>query len=91
VNPPADARPRLSRGTRLSFDRVRYAHVLLYPEGVLFPNQTAINVLRRCDGSNTVAAIADDLRHDYRAVELTDIAELLTQLSARGLLELDSN
>ena len=36
-----DSVPRLRNGVRLSFDHVRDTHVLLFPEGVLVPNQTA--------------------------------------------------
>jgi pyrroloquinoline quinone biosynthesis protein D len=80
-------RPRLRRGVRLDFDRVRGADVLLHPEGVLFPNPTALAVLRRCDGTATVAEIAADLRREFREVDAAEITDLLARLSARGLVD----
>lgn len=80
--------PRLSRGVRLSFDEVRGVHVLLYPEGVLFPSRSAVGVLRRCDGVRTVTAIVEDLRRHYRSVEPADVTDLVERLAERGLLEL---
>ena len=85
----AEARPRLRRGVRLSFDRVRGEHVLLYPEGMLFPNQTAVAVLSRCDGATTLAEIVTDLGHEYQGVRLEQVADLLARLVERWLVEVE--
>ncbi|WP_037062728.1 pyrroloquinoline quinone biosynthesis peptide chaperone PqqD [Pseudonocardia acaciae] len=81
------ARPRLRRGVRLGFDRVRGADVLLYPEGVLFPNHTAVAVLRRCDGTATVDEIAADLGGAYRSVDPGQVGELVSRLAERGIVD----
>ena len=82
-----DSRPKLRRGVRLGFDRVRNTHVLLFPEGVLVPNATAAAVLELCDGSSTVDDIARRLAERYRGVLASDIADVLTRLAERRLVE----
>jgi pyrroloquinoline quinone biosynthesis protein D len=38
------------------------SYVLLYPEGVVKLNQTAGEILKRCDGGRTVGALIDELK-----------------------------
>jgi pyrroloquinoline quinone biosynthesis protein D len=83
----APASPRLCRGVRLGFDRVRGRYVVLYPEGVLFPNDTAVAVLLRCDGSASLAAIVTGLGACYRGVSSVEVRSLMDRLVARGLVE----
>ncbi|HEY7594598.1 MAG TPA: pyrroloquinoline quinone biosynthesis peptide chaperone PqqD [Actinophytocola sp.] len=80
-------RPRLRRGVRLSYDKVRATHVLLYPEGVLVPNGTAAAVLRECDGSTTVREIASRLGTRFRGVRAADVANVLERLAERRVVE----
>jgi coenzyme PQQ biosynthesis protein PqqD len=54
-------RPKLNRGARLRFDEPSNSYVLLSPERALFLNTSAGEVVRRCDGTRTVAQIADEL------------------------------
>ena len=83
----ADSRPRLRRGVRLSFDQVRNTHVLLFPEGVLVPNATAAAILELCDGESTVEDIASELSERYQGVLASDIADVLTRLAERRVVE----
>lgn len=83
----SDSRPRLRRGVRLIFDAARGARVLLYPEGVLVPNQTAADVLERCDGTSSVAAIAASLAGAYDGVRIDDVLALLDRLAERRFIE----
>jgi coenzyme PQQ biosynthesis protein PqqD len=83
----ADARPSLRRGIVLRYDRVRARHVLLYPEGVLILNDTAAEVLRHCDGTATVADICARLSVDYQGFRERDVAEVLSRLAERGMIE----
>ncbi len=83
----AGSRPRLRRGVRLTFDRVRNTHVLLYPEGVLVPNATAAAILELCDGQSTVDDIVSRLAERYRGVLASDIAGVLTRLAERRVVE----
>ncbi len=42
--------PRLPRHVKLRFDKARERWVVLAPERVLMPDETALEVLQRCDG-----------------------------------------
>ncbi|MCK2237072.1 MULTISPECIES: pyrroloquinoline quinone biosynthesis peptide chaperone PqqD [unclassified Crossiella] len=82
------SRPRLRRGVRLSYDKVRETHVLLFPEGVLVPNPTAAAVLEHCDGVNDVDAVVKLLSERYQGVSVADVAGLLAALIERRIVEL---
>ena len=58
--------PRLSAGVRLKFDDVRGHWVVLAPERVIIPDETALEVLRRCDGIASLSAIIDELAASFR-------------------------
>ena len=86
-----DARPRLARGVRLQEDKARGGFVLLAPERVLQANDTAVAVLRLCDGERTVGALVDELAARFaveRARVATEVAELLTNLADKRMVEL---
>jgi pyrroloquinoline quinone biosynthesis protein D len=52
-------RPRLAPGVRLHFDKTRGAWVLLCPERIIEAEGPASEILKRCDGTRSVAAIVD--------------------------------
>jgi pyrroloquinoline quinone biosynthesis protein D len=82
--------PRLRRGVRLRLDPRRDAWVLLAPERVLVPDETAIEILRRCDGAATVGAIVDDLSRTFEAerdVIAVDVVAMLRDLAEKGMIE----
>lgn len=86
-----DARPRLPRGVRLVDSPAQGGMVLLAPERVFKPDAIAIEILKRCDGAATIAAIADDLAAAYKAPRdrvIADIKALLGGLADKQLLEL---
>lgn len=81
--------PRLPRHVKLRHDKVRDRWVILAPERVLVPEETAVAVLTRVDGTRSVAAIAEDLARTYNApVELIlgDSVALLQDLANKGFL-----
>ena len=87
---PSDARPRLSHGVRLQIDRTTGKGVLLFPEGIFELNDTAQEILSRCDG-RTVSRIAAELAQEYDTDLATidqDVCETLVDLQQRRLLEL---
>lgn len=82
--------PRFVRGARLRFDRVRQAWVILAPERLFLPDEQAVEVLRLVDGMRTFEAIVDDLCSRFaapREVVTADVAAMLDDLAARGVLE----
>ena len=82
--------PRLPRHVKFRFDETRDAWVILGPERVLFPDQIAIEILKRCDGEASVEGIAGDLAEGFGAsveeVQI-DIIEFLRDLAEKGLIE----
>jgi pyrroloquinoline quinone biosynthesis protein D len=80
-------RPKLATGVRLHFDRVRERHVLLFPEGALVLNPTAVEVLELCDGERSLADVAAVLSERYEGADVRDdVAELLAKIAERGLV-----
>ncbi len=79
--------PKLRIGVRLTFDHVRGTHVLLFPEGVLVPNATAVAVLELCDGATSVDSITAKLRRRYQGVRENDIVAVLERFGRRRVIE----
>ncbi|MFI5593397.1 pyrroloquinoline quinone biosynthesis protein PqqE [Amycolatopsis sp. NPDC051758] len=79
-------RPGLRRGVRLGFDSVRGRPVLLFPEGVLLLNKTAVAVVERCDTLRTAGEIVEDLGASYAGVTAGSVLRTLADLEARGLI-----
>ena len=53
--------PSVSNGFRLQWEPVQDCHVLLYPEGMVKLNGSAGEIMKRCDGASSIAAIAADI------------------------------
>jgi pyrroloquinoline quinone biosynthesis protein D len=80
-------RPRLATGVRLHRDKVREQDVLLFPEGALVLNETALEVLELCDGERTLDDIAAVLGERYEGADVKDdVSELLDGIGERGLV-----
>jgi pyrroloquinoline quinone biosynthesis protein D len=85
----AGTRPRLPPHVRLQFEPVRQAWTLLSPEKVMWPDETSLDILRRCDGSMSVADIIEALASDYDAepeVVRDDVLEFLQTWADRRLI-----
>jgi pyrroloquinoline quinone biosynthesis protein D len=84
------ARPSLAKAVRLQIDSTTGKSVLLYPEGIVELNETAHEILSRCDG-RTVGEIVCELAEVYEAdpAALTaDVHDTLSDLQRRNLIEL---
>jgi pyrroloquinoline quinone biosynthesis protein D len=64
-SPSNGTRPRIGAGFRLQWEPVQDCHVLLYPEGMVKLNASAAEIMRRCDGARTIAAIAADIEQTH--------------------------
>jgi pyrroloquinoline quinone biosynthesis protein D len=87
----ADACPRLPRGVRLVHNEAQGGWVLLAPERVFKADAIAAEVVKRCTGEATLAAIVDDLAKTFSAPRdrvLADVTALLRGLADKRLLEL---
>jgi pyrroloquinoline quinone biosynthesis protein D len=88
---PSDAKPRLPRGVRLTHNEAQGGWVLLAPERVFKADAIAVEILKRCTGEATLAAIVDDLSATFNAPRdriLTDVTALLRGLADKKLLQL---
>lgn len=63
--------PRLGGGFRLQWEPAQQAHVLLYPEGMVKLNQSAGEIMSRCDGQRSLAALVADLEAAFGAPDLS--------------------
>ena len=86
-----DACPHLPRGVRLVHNEAQGGWVLLAPERVFKADPIAAEVVKRCTGDATFAAIVDDLAKTFSAPRervLADVTVLLRGLADKRLLEL---
>jgi pyrroloquinoline quinone biosynthesis protein D len=65
-------KPLLNRRFRMQYEPAQQAHVLLYPEGMVRLNQSAAEILKRCDGSATVDQIIEQLEAAFNTTGLRD-------------------
>ena len=66
------SQPRIGNGFRFQWEPAQNCHVLLYPEGMVKLNQSAGEILKRCDGQREVAAIVADLEATFSTTGLVD-------------------
>ncbi len=86
----AATKPRLPRHIKLRHDEGRGRWVILAPERVFTPDDTAVAVLQKCDGERSVEDIARALSEEYQApfdVILGDILPMLQDLSDKGVVK----
>ncbi|MFS0756920.1 pyrroloquinoline quinone biosynthesis peptide chaperone PqqD [Noviherbaspirillum sp. 1P10PC] len=65
-------KPLLNRRFRMQYEPAQQAHVLLYPEGMVRLNQSAAEILKRCDGSATIDEIIAQLEAAFDTTGLRD-------------------
>lgn len=65
-------RPQLGGGFRLQWEPAQNCHVLLYPEGMVKLNQSAGEILTRCNAERSIADIVSDLEQAFQASGLSD-------------------
>jgi pyrroloquinoline quinone biosynthesis protein D len=63
----AQSQPRIGHGFRLQWEEAQSAYVLLYPEGMVKLNQSAGEIMKRCDGKADVTAIVADIESAFNA------------------------
>ena len=70
---------------RFQWEEAQQCYVLLYPEGMIRLNQSAGEILKRCDGKRTFTDIVQDLKLQFPEADLdTDVREFLEVASERG-------
>ncbi len=79
------AKPKLARLFRMQWEEAQGAYVLLYPEGMVKLNQSAGEILKRCDGERDVQAIIDDIEQTFNATGLEkDVIGFIEIATERG-------
>lgn len=76
-----DSRPRVGAGFRLQWEPAQDCHVLLYPEGMVKLNQSAGEILSRCSGELTVAALVADLEASFNTAGLMEDVHAFLQMA----------
>lgn len=82
--------PTLQRHIKMRHDAARDRWIILAPERVFTPDAIAVAVLKLCDGTRSVQAIADELERTYQADKdqiLPDIISMLQDLADKGVLK----
>jgi pyrroloquinoline quinone biosynthesis protein D len=86
----AQSQPSLPAHIKLRHDAGRGRWHVLAPERVFEPDPIAVEILKRCDGATTVAAIAEILAKEYNA-PLADIQadtiSMLQELADKGVVK----
>ena len=86
--PDLPEKPRLSRLFRLQYEKAQNAYVLLYPEGMVKLNDSAAEILRRCDGDRNIAQIVADLEQSFATTGLqNDVESFLQAAQERGWIK----
>jgi pyrroloquinoline quinone biosynthesis protein D len=75
--------PRVGGGFRLQWEPAQDCHVLLYPEGMVRLNRSAGEILARCDGQRTIAAIVADLEQAFATQGLEPDVLAFVELAGR--------
>ena len=85
---PPPALPHLSRRLRLQYDSAQTRWVLRDPESTVQLNDSAAEILRRCDGRHTVADIVSELEALFDTHGIApQVKDLLTEGARRGWLD----
>ena len=86
----AGSRPALPRHIKLRHDAGRGRWLILAPERVFDPDDTAVAILKLCDGQRSVTDISEQLAKDYNAPAaeiLGDVVSMLQDLSDKGVVK----
>ena len=81
--------PRINPMFRLQWEEVQDCYVLLYPEGMVKLSPSAGEILKRCDGDKSVAAIIAGLTEQYPDADLNDdVYKFIEEAMQNGWLKI---
>ena len=83
--------PSLQEGVELKFNPADNAWTVSVPARVVTPDDIAIEVLKRCDGRTSIAAIVDELTQAFSASSdqvAIDVDAMLQALVDQGMVEI---
>ncbi len=67
VIPDLPNKPKLSKTFRLQYEPAQTRWVLLYPEGMVQLNDSAAEILKRCNGDRSIGGIVAELEAAFNA------------------------
>lgn len=77
----------IAAGHRLQWEEAQDCWVVLYPEGMVKLNDSAAEILRRCDGTTPLKAVIADLEKTYGESDLqADVTGLVDAALQHGWL-----
>ena len=82
--------PRFAPGVRLHHDKARARWVVMAPERMFIPDETALEVLQLVDGARDLDAIVEALVAKFAAprdVIAADVRAMVQDLTNRGALK----
>ena len=81
---------KLPRHAKLRFDKARDKWIILAPERGFELDETAYEVISRCDGEKTVADVVNDLCKKFEQAEpeivMKDVIGMLQNLADKGFV-----
>lgn len=78
-----DAIVTIAPGFRLQFEPAQDSWVLLYPEGMVKLNQSAGEILQRCDGKRDVAGVVSALEEAFEQKGLGDDVKAFLSIASK--------
>lgn len=80
--------PEITKRHRLQWEQAQDCWVLLYPEGMVKLNPSAGEILKRVDGTRSVAEVIADLEGAFPGVDLRkDVMAFLEAAHERGWIQ----
>jgi pyrroloquinoline quinone biosynthesis protein D len=77
----------IAPGHRMQWEEAQQSWVILYPEGMVKLNDSAAEILRRCDGAKPLTAVIAELEEAYDEQDLAaDVMELVGAALDQGWL-----
>ncbi|MFT0546702.1 pyrroloquinoline quinone biosynthesis peptide chaperone PqqD [Allopusillimonas ginsengisoli] len=78
---------RINATFRLQWEETQQGYVLLYPEGMVKLNQSASEILKRCDGTRSLEQLVADLEAAFGTTGLAaEVATFVEHAKGRGWL-----
>jgi len=81
--------PKITPGFKLQFEQAQDSWVLLYPEGMVKLNQSAGEIMQRCDGERNVSGVVAALEEAFEQQGLSeDVKAFLAIASEQNWIKL---
>jgi len=83
--------PTIAAGYRLQHEEAQQSWVLLYPEGMVKLNESAAEILKRCDGDRDINQIVTLLETDFEETGLQkDVTAFIEMALENKWISLDN-